>query len=269
MTALSELVRYRIETEDPVAKHGQGEVWKATDLLFDELVALKQIRADLRSDRKAIETFRKEASAGARLARLNPHVVPVHDYGRVGDVLFFAMDWIAGGHLGHKCGRVSLRRALSIMRQVTSAVIVAHANGIVHSDIAPMNILEHESTRQVYLTDFGYLKVIDSVLVSRGETSLMTGFRPYYLPPEHLHDPEAINKSSDVYALALTLHMLLSGEALVRSPGGILTVPGVIRVKQEGREAPDEVRKLLQRFVVDRTENDSVTDFRTQLDKIA
>src|SRR5437867_1175294 len=82
MTPLAKLVRYQLDVEAPVAQHGQGEIWKATDLLFDEIVALKQIRADLQDDPSALESFRKEAAAGARLGRLSANIVPVRDYGR-------------------------------------------------------------------------------------------------------------------------------------------------------------------------------------------
>jgi serine/threonine protein kinase len=248
-TPLVKLVRYEISPDAHPIQHGQGLVWRARDLLFDEDVALKELSIDLRSDRKALAAFRKEAAAGARLSRISPYVVRVSDFGEIDGILFFAMEWMDGGHLGYQCGKVSLTRAVHIVRQISRALETAHTSGIVHSDIAPENILADANRNAYKLADFGYLKVLDSTLLSRGETSLLAGGRLYYLPPSHLYDPSKINKSTDIYALALTLHRLVSGEQLARAPDGQLEMPGVIRVRHDGRPAPDQLRQLLSRFV--------------------
>lgn len=269
MAALSDLVRYQLYSNGPEFRHGQGAIWRARDLLFDEDVAIKEIQADLRDDTEAVRTFSKEAAAGARLGRICTNIVKVSDYGRIDEVLYFVMEWIEGGNLGNRCGHISLQEAKSIMRQICNAVDTAHRNGIVHSDIAPLNILYDQNADHYKLADFGYLKIVDSILISAGSGPMLRGGRQYFLPLEHLRAPERINKSTDVYAMALTFHALLSGQALSADNHGRLKVPGVIQVRHENKSAPDEVRQLLGRFVEGQQDTNSVDEFRRYLDRIA
>lgn len=268
MPEVDRLIRYRLRGDAPAYQHGQGEIWAATDLLFDDRVAIKFVKAGLGSDASALESFRKEAAVGARLSRVSPNVVPVRDYGCTNDRVFFVMDWIEGDNLSQSLGRLTMNAVLSVLRPVTAAVQLAHASGVVHSDIAPANILRHAATRQVYLADFGYLKIVDTVLVSAGHVSLMVGGRRYFMPLEHLCSPSRINGSTDVYALALTMHMLLTGEELPIGEDGAFRVPGVLMVKREGRPAPDLVRQILERFVVGRSDADTADEFRGYLDRL-
>jgi serine/threonine protein kinase len=268
MTALRKLVRYQLLSGEPLFQHGQGAIWKAEDLLHKRDTALKEIRADLREDPAAIESFRLEAAAGARLGSLSPNIVPVYDYGQVDGVFYFVMKWVEGGSLANRCGRTTLREAKSILRQVSRAVDVAHESGIVHSDIAPANILYDNVEDNYKLSDFGYLKIIDESLVSRGMNSMLIGGRAYFLPPEHRMIPQHINESTDVYALSLTLHALLTGTKLTIGEDGKLKVPGIVRVRQDNSVAPDEVRQLLYRFIEGRRDKDRIADFQAFLYRV-
>lgn len=267
MTDLANLIRYELLAGTPIAQQGQGAVWKARDLLFDEIVALKEIRADLTDDPAAAASFKKEAAAGARLGRISPNIVKVNDYGKINNTFYFAMEWIEGGNLLHRCGSVSLPQAKSIILQVCHALRTAHRHSIVHSDIAPANILYDKAADCYKLADFGYLKILDSILISRGE-SLLIGGRTYYLPPEKLRSPEKINTSTDVYALALTFHYLLTRETLHSDSSGYLRTPGVIHVRHDNKSAPDQVRQLIERFVEGHRDTDNVDDLRIFLERI-
>ena len=263
----SRLIRYE-PTDRPPVQHGQGAVWQARDLLFSRLVAIKEIRADLQGVPTALRQFKKEAAAGARLGERCPNIVAVYDYGCTNGTLYFVMEWVDGGHLQPLCGNCSLEQAKSIIRQASNGVAIAHENGLVHSDIAPLNIL-HDTTGTTYkLSDFGYLKILDSVLVSQGSGPLPAGGRRYFMPPAHWMAPEQINESTDIYALALTLHALVTGEALQRRPDGQLVVPRPVIIRQEQRAAPDELRKLLARFIESRSDEDTIVEFREMLDRL-
>lgn len=266
MNPLNELVRYEILSDEPEFQHGQGRIWKANDWLLKKMVAIKEIRADLRDDPAAIGSFRGEAAAGARLE--SPNIVKVTDFGQVGGLLYFVMEWIEGGNLEGACGNISLGKAKSVIRQMCNALLVAHRNGVVHSDIAPANILYDKNSYCYKLADFGYLKIIDSILISRGMKSMMVGGREYFLPPEHFFDPFKINESTDVYALAVTLYTLLTRKRLGSYELGRLKVPGVIQVRHENKDAPDEVRQLLNRFIEGRQDTDTIEEFRRYLDRI-
>ncbi len=270
MTPINKLVRYRILSDAPT-KHGQGTIWRAKDMLFDEEVALKEIQINLEDDpilslSILIEQFWREARVGARLGRLCPNIVKVSDYGQVDGVPYFAMEWIEGGNLVSQCGHVSLQKAKGMLRQICTAVRIAHQHGIVHSDIAPQNILYDKKAGFCKLADFGFLKVLDSILISLGLG--LAGGRQHFMPPEHWLMPNKINKSTDIYALAHTLYALVAGKLLEVSSEGKLKVPNVIQIRHESKIAPDEVRQLLNRFIEGRQEVDSIEDFLYFLDRI-
>lgn len=279
MTELSQLVRYQLLPDVSPVTHGQGTVWKARDLLFDEIVAIKELKKfdesfpaksgnSILFSTVLIDKFWKEAAVGARLGRICPNIVKVFDYGQIEGVPYFVMEWIEGGNIDRYRGQVSLLKAKGILRQICSAVRTAHQHNIVHSDIAPANILYDKAMDSYKLADFGYIKILDSILISRGLVNLLPGGRSYFLPPEHLLNPERINKSTDIYALALTFHMLLTRKQLEVDGTGRLKIPGVILIRHENKGAPDEVRKLLQRFVTNHLENDSVDEFVDYLNRI-
>jgi eukaryotic-like serine/threonine-protein kinase len=273
MVDFDKLVRYEVRPGKPI-KAGQGLIWRAKDLLIGDEVAIKEIQIDLDSDplltpdllAEKKQQFWREARVGARLGPECPNIVTIRDYGQVDGIPYFAMEWIDGGNLSGQSGRMSLQRAKGMLRQVSNAVKTAHQHGIVHSDIAPWNILYDSTVNYCKLTDFGFLKVLDSILISSG-AGIAGGRRPF-MPPEHWQMPENINKSTDIYALAHTFYILLTGEQLVFGKEGKLKIPGVIYIKHESRSAPDEVRQLLNRFIAGRQEKDSVEDFLSYLDRI-
>ena len=110
--------------------------------------------------------------------------------------------------------------------------------------------------------------MLDSTLLSRGSGSLMVGGRPYYIPPDHLLDPTRFNPSTDVYALALTLHSLLAGVPLQRAADHSLKVPGLIVVRKTQQPAPDQVRQLLEEFVAGHRDTHSMDDFFRFLSRV-
>jgi serine/threonine-protein kinase len=236
-------------------QHGQGQIWRAQDLLFDTVVALKLIRAELAYDDASRLRLQDEATAGARLGRQHPNIVRVFDLNAVKDQLYFAMEWLAGGTLQPFCGRVTLRRAITIMSQLASALAAAHAQGIVHSDVAPANVL-FDGISTFKLADFGYLHVVDSVLMSRGSHPMQIGGRPQFMPPAFRLNPQVVDRSMDTYALAVTLFVLLTGTMPVLGADGFPEVTDEILVRHEQRLAPESVRRLFNRFTRGRLSSD-------------
>ncbi|GAA3860825.1 hypothetical protein GCM10022243_28740 [Saccharothrix violaceirubra] len=267
--------RYEPLSDRPVGRGGCGNIWKARDILLDRTVALKTVNEQLlwHDDERARRTFLKEATAGARLAQSSRHVVPVTDLGIADGIPYFVMPWIDNGtdppDLGGQIGRMSVGRARAVLAQITEAVAVAHRNGIVHSDIAPWNIVHTKAENLYQLTDFGLLKIVENQLLSVGSGSLLRGGRQDFQPPEVRADIAAVDYSSDVYALAVTFRVLIEGDSCLRTKGGSpFPTPGVIRVRHEQRDAPDRVRQLLVRFVDEHERTDTVDDFTELLRRI-
>lgn len=276
-SALKQLFRYEIVGDRPVGRGGCGHIWKAKDLLFDRPVALKTLGEPLIWDypEKGARAFRKEAMACARLSEVNPHIVKVFDIGLVDGVLFYAMQWFEPQQgyrsvdLSERAGKLTLAAVKGMMFQVCEAVSAAHARGIVHSDIAPNNILYDATNRMCFLADFGLLKIIEEQLVSRGSGSLLVGGRLDYLPQEVHRDVSRVGYGTDVYALGVTFRVLLEGTTCLPAEGGrLLPTPGAVRVRAEQRDAPDQVRQLLYRFLDQHKPTDSVDEFVAVLRRI-
>ncbi|MEI7578166.1 MAG: protein kinase [Armatimonadota bacterium] len=267
---ITRVIRYELYDVAPI-EGGCGVIWKARDLLTGADVAIKTISERLLGPNAArsVRTFKKEAAVAARLAQQCRYIAPVLDLGLAGSVLYSVMPWyeaVPSGtniDLGTKCGKISLGIAKTILLQVCEAVETAHANGIVHSDIAPQNILYDSSEHKYLLTDFGLLKILESAIVSAGSGSLLVGGRQKYFPDYVLLDSERISEASDVYALAVTFRVLLEGQGILS--GSLKPTPAVVRILHEQRDAPDSVRRLLSRFIDGHRESDRIVDFIGQL----
>jgi serine/threonine protein kinase len=140
-----------------------GTVYKAWDKELERTVALKLVRRDLTLDPDISRRFKQELLLASKVTHRN--VLRIHDLGDgPGDTKFISMAFVEGQDLCQllrKEGKLPLERALNIVRQLCSALDAAHAEGVVHRDLKPQNILidEHD---HVYVSDFGLAKSLGS-----------------------------------------------------------------------------------------------------------
>jgi serine/threonine-protein kinase len=202
---------YRIESL--IGRGGMGEVYRAWDTEHERTVALKVLSEHLAADRGYRERFRREAHAAARLNE--PHVVPIHRYGEIDGRLFLDMRLVQGDDVAtvlHREGRMAPERAVSLVSQVAQALDAAHADGLVHRDVKPSNVLLTGSGEGefAYLVDFGIAR---STADAQGPSLTMTGAAlgsfDYMAPERFLERP--IDRRVDVYALACVLFECLTG----------------------------------------------------------
>jgi len=186
---------------------GMGEVYRAYDTVKDRMVAVKLLRAEMAADPCFQERFRRESRVAARLQE--PHIIPVHDWGDIGGVLYIDMRLVEGTNLKdvlRQHGPLDPGRAAPIITQVASALDAAHADGLVHRDIKPENVLL-TSNDFAYLVDFG-------IAHAGGDSGLtMTGAAIgscAYMAPERFTGGQ-VGPRVDVYALACLLHECLTG----------------------------------------------------------
>lgn len=161
---------------------------------------------------KLREKFIREAQSVFALS--HPGIVHVSDVFEENGTAYFVMDYIDGCSLADlvdKNGPMDEATALGYMRQVCAALDYVHANGRLHLDIKPGNIMVDRAGRAV-LIDFGASKQYDS---GTGENlSTLLGFTPGFAPPEQMTaDVSRFLPATDVYALGGTLYNLLTGEA--------------------------------------------------------
>lgn len=206
-TALSD--RYRVE--HLLGSGGMATVYLAHDLKHDRPVAIKVLRPEIASA-LGPERFLREIQIAARLT--HPHILPLHDSGEAGDLLYYVMPYIAGESLQDRIGRekqLPVDEAVRITREVASALAYAHAHDVVHRDIKPGNILMSDGS--VLVADFGLARAISRAKSSDSITrSGLTIGTPAYMSPEQAAGEATLDGRSDIYALGCVLYELLAGD---------------------------------------------------------
>jgi serine/threonine-protein kinase len=186
---------------------GMGEVYRAYDTVRDRMVAVKLLRAEMAADPSFQERFRRESRVAARLQE--PHVIPVHDFGDIGGVLYIDMRLVEGASLKdvlQTTGPLEPARAVSIITQVAAALDAAHADGLVHRDIKPENVLL-TSDDFAYLVDFGIAHAGGDASVT--STGMVIGSCAYMAPERFSGGP--VGAPVDVYSLTCLLYECLTG----------------------------------------------------------
>jgi serine/threonine protein kinase len=190
-----------------LGRGGMGEVYEAEHTVKEWTVALKLMSLAFSQDPVFRKRMEREARITGRL--LEPHVVPIHDYGEIDGQLYLEMRLIEGIDLGsllERDGALPAPRAVAIIHQVASALDAAHAAGVTHRDVKPQNILI-TGDDFAYLVDFG----IASAKTDEKLTQLGTAVGTWkYMAPERFSNDE-VTPRADVYALACVLYECLTG----------------------------------------------------------
>lgn len=206
--------RYRIS--GLIARGGMGAVHAAVDERLSREVALKTLRPELVEDRTLVARFEREAQTAARLA--HPCIAQVLDFGTSPEgLLYLVMERVRGETLAtllKREGRLAPLRAADIVEQTLGALASAHAEGVVHRDLKPGNIMivpSGESRETVKLLDFGIAHLMDGAAYTRlTQTGIILG-TPTFMSPEQALG-ERIDARTDVYAMGVILWCLLTGQ---------------------------------------------------------
>jgi eukaryotic-like serine/threonine-protein kinase len=157
------------------------------------------------------ERFEREIQLAARLQ--HPHIVPLLTAGASGDLLYYIMPFIAGESLRVKLareGELPIPDAVRILREVGDALAYAHANGVVHRDIKPDNVLL--SAGHAVVTDFGVAKAVSASSGSSSLTSLGIALgTPAYMAPEQAVADPHVDHRADIYAVGVLAYEMLCG----------------------------------------------------------
>ncbi|MGL4340307.1 MAG: protein kinase domain-containing protein [Rhodoglobus sp.] len=197
--------RYQLSSR--VAIGGMGEVWQATDLVIDRIVAIKILKDEYLGDPGFLERFRAEA----RHAALVNHegIANVFDYGEEDGSAYLVMELVPGEALSSIIEReriLSADRVLDIMAQTAAALHAAHTAGLVHRDIKPGNLLITPEGR-VKITDFGIARIADQVPLTA--TGQVMGTVQYLSPEQASGHPAS--PSTDLYSLGIVAYESLAG----------------------------------------------------------
>jgi len=203
---------YRILGE--AGRGGMGTVFKARQLSMDRVVALKILANRLSKDERWIEKFLQEARAAGKLNHEN--IVSAIDCGAASGFHYFVMEFVDGKtamEILAKEGALPWEKAFEYAESVARALEHAHANGLVHRDVKPENIMVSQTVlgTRVKLCDLGLAK--EAVEAGTGEKSKMTEATPAYASPEQALGRTDIDARSDIYSLGATIYHLLANEA--------------------------------------------------------
>ena len=195
--------RYRVSAR--LGKGGMGEVYRATDLLLGQSVALKFLPEALSGSQAALERLRNEVRVARQIS--HPNVCRVYDIGEADGHTFLNMEFIDGEDLAsllRRIGRLPPGKALEIARRLCSGLAAAHEKGVLHRDLKPGNVMI-DGRGQVVITDFG----LASIATEIAHSDIRSG-TPAYMSPEQLAGIE-VSQRSDIYALGLLLFELFAG----------------------------------------------------------
>ncbi|WP_285727947.1 protein kinase domain-containing protein [Psychromicrobium xiongbiense] len=207
----------RFQLTSRIAIGGMGEVWRAQDLVLGRTVAIKILKEEYTGDPNFLQRFRAEATNTARLNHRG--IAGVFDYGEEDGSAYLVMELVPGEPLSSIIERdrvLSPDRTLDIIAQTARGLSAAHAQGLVHRDVKPGNLLITPDG-QVKITDFGIARLADQVPLTQTGQVMGTA---QYLAPEQATGQQATG-SSDIYALGvigyecLTGHRPFSGESQI------------------------------------------------------
>ena len=197
------LLGHRYEVVALIARGGMASVFRAYDRQLDRVVAIKVPRQEFAADLRFADQFRREARAAARLG--HPNVVTVYDSGDERDLPYIVMEHVTGRTLRDvldEKGRLSPAATAELLAGVAAALDHAHANGVVHLDVKPENVLLTADT--VKVADFGLVRA------ARARPEYELAGTAQYIAPEVLRGG-VVDGRADIYALGVVAYECLTG----------------------------------------------------------
>jgi serine/threonine-protein kinase len=202
---------YTLERE--LGGGGMSRVFVACENALGRTVVIKVMSPDL-AEALNVERFRREIQLAARLQ--HPHIVPLLTAGDAGGLPYFTMPFIQGESLRDRLrarGELPVSDAVRVLREVAAALAYAHANGVVHRDIKPDNVMISGGSAMVM--DFGVAKAVTDAVTTRATTLTQLGVAlgtPAYMAPEQAAADPTTDHRADLYAFGVMAYEMMTGE---------------------------------------------------------
>jgi tetratricopeptide (TPR) repeat protein len=199
----------RYEIIQLLGRGGMGAVYKARDSELDRMVALKLIRPELARNPEILRRFKQELILARQVTHRN--VIRIFDLGQSDGIKFITMDFVEGQDLHAlllERGKFPPEQAARVMLQIGRALEAAHAEGVIHRDLKPQNIMVSPE-RRVYVMDFGIAR--SAHLPGMTQTGALIG-TPEYMSPEQARG-EKLTERSDLFSLGVIFYELLTAKS--------------------------------------------------------
>jgi WD40 repeat protein/serine/threonine protein kinase len=223
------------EVQELVGRGGMGVVLKAVDEKLHRVVAIKVMAGPLATGAAARKRFSREAQAAAAVR--NDHVVGIHAVEEAGGLPYLVMEYVCGVSLQERLdqgGPLQLREILRIGMQTAAGLAAAHAQGLVHRDVKPANILLENGVERVKLTDFGLARAVDDASLT--QSGVVAG-TPQYMAPEQAKG-EAVDHRADLFSLGSVLYAMCTGHPPFRAASSMAVL------KRVCEEAPRPIPEI-------------------------
>ncbi|WP_373650745.1 protein kinase domain-containing protein [Schlesneria sp. DSM 10557] len=223
------------EVTEVVGQGGMGIVLRAFDPTLHRVVAVKVLAPYLAHNPHARRRFVREAQAIAAVS--HDHVITIHAIEDVAEQPRIVMQYVAGRSLQQKIdaeGALELKEILRIGMQTASGLAAAHAQGLVHRDVKPSNILLENGIQRVKLTDFGLARAVDDASLTQSGAIAGT---PQYMAPEQANG-DAVDYRADLFSLGSVIYAMCVGH----SPFRASTAMGVL--KRVCHDPPRQIQEL-------------------------
>ena len=240
-----------------VGTGGMGVVLKALDIALNRYVAIKVLAPHLGSSGAARRRFSREAQAAA--AVVHDNVIEIYGVAEAAGLPYLVMPYVRGPSLQRRLddeGPMAVVEVLRVGMQAAAGLAAAHAQGLVHRDVKPANILLADGIERVKLTDFGLARAADDASLTK--TGVIAG-TPQYMSPEQARG-EAVDQRSDLFSLGSVLYTMCTGRAPFRAE----TSYGVLRritdeeprpIREINPEIPEWICQIVAKLMAKRPED--------------
>jgi WD40 repeat protein len=233
-----------------VGRGGMGVVLKAFDNVLQRVVAVKVMAPQLAVAASARKRFIREAQAAAAVR--DEHVIDIHAVEEVNGLPYLVMEYVNGISLQDRLDRsgpLELKEVLRIGVQTANGLAKAHAQGLVHRDVKPANILLENGVQRVKITDFGLARAVDDASLT--QSGFLAG-TPQYMAPEQARG-EPVDHRADLFSLGSVLYAMCTGRPPFRASTTMAVLKRVSEdtprpVREVNPEVPDWLAALIDRL---------------------
>ena len=237
----------KYEIAGVIGAGGMSVVLKALDPALNRYVAIKVLSPHLATSGAARQRFAREAQASAAIVHEN--VIDIHGVSEANDLPFIVMPYVVGESLQKRLDQVGplrLKEILRIATQTAYGLAAAHAQGLIHRDVKPANILLADGIERVTITDFGLARAADDASLTR--TGTISG-TPQYMSPEQARG-EDIDQRSDLFSLGSVIYAMCTGRAPFRAESSYAVLGRIADSQPRAiREINSDIPEWLRRFV--------------------